>query len=144
MHPPRITIGLRLDKIVTGIDCAVMFVAWNLLRRPSWQVQGKRFRKRVAAILRVASQNMNVAFHVRRCSRNPAMLHEETAKHPLPCSYPIQPVSRRPPTPSKTQRFPQTPHIAGEGYRVSLCFHALAINTLPLIAAFRKSNAQPN
>jgi hypothetical protein len=93
-------------------------------------------RKRVTHPFRVAhSQNVNVAAHVRRCSRNPATVHKETTVHLLTCRYPVQPVFRRSPPPSKTQRSRQSNHIAAKSYRVSPVLQRHATDRLPVFSA---------
>jgi len=100
-------------------------------------------RKRVAPVLSIAhSQNVNVAAHVRRCSRNPATLHKKTTVHLLACSYPIQAVFRWPPSASKTQWSRQTLHITRKRYRVSPVTEHLGSNRLPVF--LRSSNTTHN
>jgi hypothetical protein len=89
-------------------------------------------------------QNVNVAAHIRRCPRNPATLHEKTAKHFLACSYPIQPVFRWRPPPFKTQRSSQRHHITGERYRVSPVLQRHATDRLPISGRSSNYNAQPS
>ena len=100
-------------------------------------------RKRVAPVLSIAhSQNVNVAAHVRRCSRNPATLHKKTTVHLLACSYPIQAVFRWSPSASKTQWSRQTLHITRKRYRVSPVTEHLGSNRLPVF--LRSSNTTHN
>ena len=102
-------------------------------------------RKWVTNPFRIAHrQNVNVTAHVRRCPRNPAMLHKETTVHPLPCSYPIQPVFRWRPSAPKAQRSPQSNHIAGKSYRVSPVLERHATNRLPVFGRSSNYNPQPD
>jgi len=94
-------------------------------------------RKRVTPVLSVAHrQNVNAPPNIRRAARPPAPVHKVTTQHPLAVSDTVKTVSGRLPTTSKTQRSPQTTHVAGKSYLIRTAIEHLESNKLPVFSAF--------